>query len=110
MSAPTCPTCGGRFLLDHPCGLVVDHVDPCTVRGAEDARRAADAEGRVRMRPATSAEHVLLSAADSGAPAGETTAVLVRLTEGGQVRRTFRWRGGQWPPAPTPDNEPQEAA
>lgn len=68
MTAPTlaaCPDCNGPEMYRHPAGLEFGHVDPCQVRDAEDATKAADRErddylGRPFVRPLTDAEDLLL--------------------------------------------------
>lgn len=38
MTAVTCPTCSGKQMLNHPCGLLAwAHENGCLIRGAEDA-------------------------------------------------------------------------
>lgn len=48
MTAPAvvnCPECSGQQMPGHPAGaLMFRHIDPCSIRDAEDATQAADAE------------------------------------------------------------------
>lgn len=70
MTTPTialCPECAGPQMRNHPAGFMFGHVDPCTLRDAEDATQAADATrgGPLKLpfvRPLTDAEHALAQA------------------------------------------------
>ncbi len=58
-----CPECSGEQMPDHPAGvLAIRHTNLCTLRDAEDATAANDAEQGERLRPATTAERTLLDA------------------------------------------------
>jgi hypothetical protein len=74
-AATRCPECGGRQMPNHPAGFTFDHLDPFTIRDAEDATQAADTTrgGPLKppfVRPLTDAEHVLVTehAAAHGIP------------------------------------------